>query len=658
MSFAGFTGFTNPDAAAQRSGVGAARSTSFSATTGENADPTRGMHRTTSAYKSPKPSGANNESEYPREKELEEELSRQSSEAVGLPDAKVLDDTSSTDEEDKRREAEVTELARAITSRSTYSDIEQSPLEASKDSRLNPYSENFNAKAWVKSMIHLFENDPKAPPQRTAGIAFKDLNVYGFGNATDYQKTVSNILLETVGFVRSLLGQGQRRIDILRSFEGVVHAGEMLVVLGPPGSGCSTLLKTISGETHGFNVEEGSYINYQGIGAKQMHKDFRGEAIYTAEVDVHFPMMTVGDTLTFAARARAPRHVPGGAKKNEFADHMRDVVMAIFGISHTVNTNVGNEYIRGVSGGERKRVTIAEAALSGAPLQCWDNSTRGLDSANAIEFCRTLRMSTELAGSTACVAIYQAPQAAYDLFDKCIVLYEGYQIYFGKANEAQQYFEGLGFVCPDRQTTADFCTSMTSPAERVVRDGWENRVPRTPEDFARAWKESKVRKMLLEEIEEYDAKYAVGGEYLEKFKESRRAQQAKSQRIKSPYTLSYMQQVNLCLWRGFQRLKGDPSLTLTQLFGNFIMALIVGSVFYNLQPTTGSFFARGALIFFAVLLNAFGSALEILTLYAQRPIVEKHTRYAFYHPSAEAFASMLTDLPYKILNSIICKSTY
>ncbi len=151
------------------------------------------------------------------------------------------------------------------------------------------------------------------------------------------------------------------------------------------------------------------FTNRLGIGAKEMHSNHRGEAIYTAEVDVHFPMLTVGDTLTFAARARQPRQLPQGLNKNDFAAHLRDVVMAMFGISHTVNTRVGNEYVRGVSGGERKRVTISEAALSGAPLQCWDNSTRGLDSANAIEFCRTLRLQTELFSSTACVSIYQAP---------------------------------------------------------------------------------------------------------------------------------------------------------------------------------------------------------------------------------------------------------
>ena len=233
-----------------------------------------------------------------------------------------------------------------------------------------------------------------------------------------------------------------------------------------------------------------------------------------------------------------------------------------------------------------------------------------------------------------------------------VVLYEGYQIYFGPSTQAKQYFIDLGFHCPERQTTADFLTSMTSSIERIVRsDVEESKVPRTPEEFAKAWKDSALHTQLMRDIEEYEQKYTIGGEYLEKFKNARRAQQAKNQRIKSPYTLSYGQQVALCLERGFMRLKGDPSLTFTQLFGNFVMALIIGSVFYNLQPNTTSFYSRGALLFFAILINAFGSALEILTLYAQRPIVEKHQRYALYHPSAEAFASMLTDLPYKIMNS-------
>ncbi|OQV10719.1 hypothetical protein CLAIMM_14681 isoform 3 [Cladophialophora immunda] len=216
---------------------------------------------------------------------------------------------------------------------------------------------------------------------------------------------------------------------------------------------------------------------------------------------------------------------------------------------------------------------------------------------------------------------------------------------------------GVCFHCPDRQTTADFLTSMTSSDERIVREGFEHRVPRTPDEFAKAWKESSERAQLLTDIEDFDERHPLGGEDLNRFKESRRLQQAKRQRVASPYTLSYGQQVRLCLWRGFRRLVADPSLTLTSIIGNNVFALIIGSIFYNLDGTTNSFYSRGALLFFAILLNAFSSALEILTLYAQRPIVEKHQRYALYHPSSEAFASMLTDMPYKITNTIIFNVT-
>lgn len=571
-------------------------------------------------------------------------------------DAEKKGDFSSSSEDDGADR--VKDLARQFSRSSTFSaaTTDVNPFQVEPGSILDPTSENFKPRAWIKALFNAQKNDGRFLA-RQAGVAFRNLSAHGFGAATDYQKSVGNVIFEVVGIARRLLGVGQRRIDILRNFDGLVNAGEMLVVLGPPGSGCSTFLKTIAGETHGFFVDKDSYVNYQGISYHEMHKHFRGEAIYTAEQDVHFPQMTVGDTLYFAARARAPRHPPGGVSRSTYAAHMRDVIMATFGIRHTFNTRVGNDYIRGVSGGERKRVSIAEAALNMSPLQCWDNSTRGLDSANAIEFCKSLRVSTDILNATAAVAIYQAPQSAYDIFDKAIVLYEGRQIYFGPKDEAKEYFLRMGFHCPDRQTTADFLTSMTNPHERVVREGWEDKVPRTADEFAKAWKDSPERAQLLRDIEEFDRAHPIGGPDLEAFKESRRLQQAKRQRVSSPYTLSYGQQVNLCLWRGFRRLVADPSLTLTQLFGNNAMALIIGSIFYNLDDTTNSFYARGALLFFAILMNAFGSALEILTLYAQRPIVEKHSRYALYHPSAEAFASMLTDMPYKIVNNIIFNIT-
>jgi hypothetical protein len=193
---------------------------------------------------------------------------------------------------------------------------------------------------------------------------------------------------------------------------------------------------------------------------------------------------------------------------------------------------------------------------------------------------------------------------------------------------------------------------MTAPTERIVRLGWESRAPRTPDEFATCWRNSNNYKALQAEIESYNAEHPIDGTDAQAFREHKKATQAKRQRVKSPYTLSYSQQVRLCLWRGWRRLKGDPSLTIFSLLSNSVMALIISSLFYNLQPTTGSFYSRAAALYVAILSNAFSSALEILTQYAQRPIVEKHQRYGFHLPSAEAFSSVLCDMPYKIGNTI------
>ncbi|GFN12354.1 pleiotropic drug resistance family ABC transporter [Aspergillus tubingensis] len=569
-------------------------------------------------------------------------------------DSACLESEDSIRREDQQA---INALARSLSHLSSKSGIGEGTntfLDPTSDPELDPNSEQFNSQKWTKNLLRITSRDPDRYPRRTAGVSFRNMNVFGYGTAADYQANVANMWLKGFGWFREKLGYGKKvRIDILRNFEGYVHSGELLVVLGRPGSGCSTFLKTIAGETHGLWLDHGTDIQYQGISWDEMHSRFRGEVIYQAETEIHFPQLSVGDTLHFAAHARAPSNRFPGVTREQYATHMRDVVMAMLGLSHTINTRVGNEYIRGVSGGERKRVSIAETILCGCPLQCWDNSTRGLDSSTALEFVRKLRLSTDYTGSTAIVAIYQASQAIYDIFDKVIVLYEGRQIYFGRSGDARQFFIDMGFDCPDRQTTADFLTSLTSPTERMVRKGYERLVPRTPDEFAARWRASAERRQLLADIEAFQHEFPLGGEKLKEFNRSRAAEKAKRTRAKSPYTLSYPMQVRLCLRRGFQRLKGDMSMTLAGVIGNSVMALVISSVFYNLGPTTDSFFQRGALIFFAILLNGFASALEILTLWQQRPIVEKHDKYALYHPSAEAISSMIVDLPSKAIVSVV-----
>lgn len=137
----------------------------------------------------------------------------------------------------------------------------------------------------------------------------------------------------------------------------------------------------------------------------------------------------------------------------------------LFWIEHTPGTKVGNEFVRGVSGGEKKRVSIAEAMITRASTQCWDNSTRGLNTSTALKYMESLRTLTNMAYISTSVALYQAGESLYDLFDKVVLIDKGRYLYYGSTENAAAYFEGFRFERPARWTTADFLTSVTGPHE-------------------------------------------------------------------------------------------------------------------------------------------------------------------------------------------------
>ncbi|CAG8910041.1 unnamed protein product [Penicillium egyptiacum] len=554
-------------------------------------------------------------------------------------------------------QVDVETLTRIATQRSrrqsTLGTTDNLAILAQQDPSLDPQSGKFDLQKWLKAAFNDINREGHSGHR--ADVVFKHLNVYGSGAALQFQDTVTSTLTAPFRLPQIIRESKSPQRRILKDFNGLLKSGELLLVLGRPGAGCSTLLKSMTGELHGLNLDKESVIHYNGIPQSRMIKEFKGELVYNQEVDRHFPHLTVGQTLEFAAATRTPAHRFQDMSRAEFAKYMAQIVMAIFGLSHTYNTRVGDDFIRGVSGGERKRVSIAEMAVAHAPIAAWDNSTRGLDSATALKFVEALRLSSNITGSCHAVAAYQASQSIYDVFDKVIVLYEGHQIFFGPAAAAKSYFEKQGWVCPARQTTGDFLTSITNPQERQAKPGMENRVPRTPEDFEAAWLKSPEYKQLLNETAEYEEKNPVGKDVqaLADFQQWKRGIQAKHTRPKSPYIISVPMQIKLNTVRAYQRLWNDAASTISTVVTNIIMALIIGSVFYGTPDATAGFTSKGATLFFAVLLNALTAMSEINSLYSQRPIVEKHASFAFYHPATEAIAGVISDIPVKFALSVV-----
>ncbi|KAJ4287467.1 hypothetical protein N0V88_007654 [Collariella sp. IMI 366227] len=479
--------------------------------------------------------------------------------------------------------------------------------------QLNPESADFNVTAWVRSFVAgLNEHGHKSAE---LGVLFRDLDVFGSGSALQLQETVDSVLTAParIGEIFGKGGKGHKHI--LHGFNGLLKSGEMVAVLGRPGSGCSTFLKAVCGELSGLKMGEGSKVHYNGAGMAQMEKEFKGEVIYNQEVDKHFPHLTVGQTLEFAAAMRTPSQRIHDMSRAEYCQYIARVVMAMFGLSHTYNTKVGNDFVRGVSGGERKRVSIAEMMVAGSPICAWDNSTRGLDSTSALKFVQALRVSSDLGKHAHAVAMYQASQAIYDVFDKTTVLYEGRQIYFGPAHAAKGFFERQGWHCPARQTSGDFLTSVTNPEERIPRLGMEQKVPRTPEDFERYWLSSPEFRALQDEMAEYDAQFEGERqvESIAELREKKNYRQAKHVRPKSPYLISILMQVKHNTKRGYQRIWNDLAGTASIVGAFMILALIIGSIFYGNPDSTSGFDGKGSVLFMAILLNAITAIAEIET---------------------------------------------
>lgn len=498
---------------------------------------------------------------------------------------------------------------------------------------------------------HFEKRTEQGESAKRVGVVYKNLTVKGVGASVAFAKTLPEAVMGTFGpdlyklicrFVPALhFGQKPPTRNLIHDFSGAVLDGEMLLVLGRPGSGCSTFLKAIANQRGGYADVTGE-VTYGGISAEDQAKYYKGEVNYNPEDDQHFPNLNVWQTLQFALMNKTKKHERGSIPI------IIDALMKMFGIIHTKYTLVGNEYVRGVSGGERKRVGIAETLATKSTVVCWDNSTRGLDASTALDYAKSLRIMTDVSDRTTLVTLYQAGEGIYELCDKVLVIEAGRMIYQGPANEARAYFESLGFKCPDRQTTADFLTSVADPNERQFQDGKEASTPKTAEELEEAFRKSDIYKRTLADVDEYERKLKQSDhEDARQFKETVGEGKSNSKLVskRSSYTVSFPRQVWACTLREFWLLWGDKTSLYTKLFIIISNGLIVGSLFYGESLNTSGAFSRGGALFFSILFLGWLQLSELMKAVAGRVVVARHREYAFYRPSAVAIARVLLDFP-------------
>ncbi|KAJ2809410.1 ATP-binding cassette transporter snq2 [Coemansia guatemalensis] len=501
----------------------------------------------------------------------------------------------------------------------------------------------------------------QGPPfAKRVGLVFDKLSV--FGDNLDSKHIAALVtpfykLLKSAahGFgIAKLFRKDDNHRQLLHEMSGVVADGEMLLVLGRPGAGCSTLLRVLGNHRGTYRRIDGC-VSYGGLDPETIQHHYRGEVAYNQEDDVHFPTLTVRKTLEFAIQCKMPSKrllQDRDGYRREFLDTLLDM----YGLTGCADTIVGNAFLRGVSGGERKRVSIAEQVASGASVDVWDGSTRGLDSSSALDYVRSLRITTDVLHKATVVTIYQASENIYDLFDKVMVVDEGRQLYFGPASAAVEYFGSIGIDKPPRQTTSDFLTGVTQLHERRVLPGWEDKAPNNAEDFERAWLASPQYKLAQEQVAAAKARMEQDGrareirDFVDDTKMGTRQMQL---RRRSPYTTTFIYQFKRLLLREWEIVWGRRTGIAFMMLYYIAFAVIGGTLFLKLPETSDGAFTRGGVLFFALLFNSLTAEAEIPQAVAGREVVYKHKALAMYHPAALSLAQTIVGMPFITLQIVL-----
>ncbi|GAA6008132.1 hypothetical protein JCM10207_007040 [Rhodosporidiobolus poonsookiae] len=551
----------------------------------------------------------------------------------------------------KKAERDFEHLRRELSRHSSHFRAQTGQRDPEKEGD-DAASEDFDLLSYLEGEVR--ESDAAGRKRKALGCAWRGLRVVGGGGNRVYIPTFVDACRDWVMWapnkVMQLAGiSSDSPRNLLHEFDGCLKPGEMCLVLGRPGSGCTTFLKTIANNRGGYLAVEGD-VSYGGISAVEMAKRYRGEVVYNQEDDIHAATLTVAQTLLFALRLKTPGELLPEQTRKGLQQEVLDVLVKMLGISHTKDTKVGSAYVRGVSGGERKRVSIAEMMATRAIVCSWDNSTRGLDASTALDYAKALRVLTDVHQMATFVSLYQAGEGIYNQFDKVLVIDEGRQVYFGPAKEARQYMMDLGYADLPRQTTADYLTGCTDPNERKLAPGrTESNVPSTPSALESSFKQSDIASRMLVERDAYLSRVDEDEKAQQDFREAVRTGKGKGSRVKSPYTASFPAQVWALMIRQWQ-LKAQDQVDIAVQYGStIVIALIIGSVFFQLPTSSAGAFERGGGIFLGIVFTGFQAFNELPSQMGGRPLVWKHRTFALYRPGAVTLAAALADLPSNML---------
>ncbi|KAK7279559.1 hypothetical protein RJT34_24612 [Clitoria ternatea] len=494
-------------------------------------------------------------------------------------------------------------------------------------------------------------------------------NLFVEGDAFNGSRALPTLVNSTMNAIQRILGSinilpsKKSVVKILQDASGIVRPARLTLLLGPPRSGKTTLLQALAGKLD-RDLRVAGRVTYCGHELSEFVP--QRTCAYISQHNLHHGEMTVRDTLDFSGRCLGvgTRHellvelirrekqaginpdpevdafMKATAVEGQETSLITDYVLKILGLELCADTLVGDEMRRGISGGEKRRLTTGEMLVGPAKVFLMDEISTGLDSSTAFQIVKFLRQLVHVMDVTMIISLLQPAPEIYDLFDDIILLSEGQIVYQGPRENVLGFFESVGFKCPERKGVADFLQEVTSRKDQeqywFTKDKPYHYV--TVPEFVAHFNNSSIGQKLCQELQvPYD-----------------RSKTHPAALVKNKYGISKLELFKACFAREWLLLKRSAFIYIFKTTQITIMSLLTMTTFFRTEMKHGQLEDGrkyyGAL-FFSLINIMFNGMAELALTIMRLPVFFKQRDLLFYPAWAFALPIWIFRIPLSFVES-------
>ncbi|KAJ8568453.1 hypothetical protein K7X08_027986 [Anisodus acutangulus] len=541
---------------------------------------------------------------------------------------------------------------------------------------------NQDMKVFMESILKVVEDDNEKFLRRLRNrtdrvgieipkieVRFQNLSIEGDAYVgTRALPTLLNSTLNTIEAVLGLINlfpSKKRVVKILEDVSGIIRPSRMTLLLGPPRSGKTTLLKALAGKSDD-DLRVTGKITYCGHEFNEFVP--QRTSAYISQHDLHHGEMTVRETLDFAGRClgvgtrydllvelsrrekeagimpdpQIDAFMKATAMEGQETSLITDYVLKILGLNICADIMVGDDMRRGISGGQKKRVTTGEMLVGPAKAFFMDEISMGLDSSTTYQIIKFMRQMVHINDTTMVISLLQPDPETFDLFDDVILLSEGQIVYQGPRENVLEFFEYMGFRCPERKGIADFLVEVTSKKDQEQYWFRKSRpyVYISVSEFAESFITFQIGEQILVDLTIPYDKFSVHRAAL----------------VKNKYGISNWELFKACFSREWLLMKRSSFVYIFKTAQITIMATIALTVFLRTQMKAGSVRDSakfwGAL-FFSLINVMFNGMQELAMTVFRLPVFFKQRDSLFYPAWAFALPIWVLKIPISLMESAI-----